>query len=368
MKNIKAVSLLFTSILLLIILCQSVKLTQTEINSLNQSNALNDSESILIGDYLYDWHNYSFEGEGTEERPFIIKDLNITSEDNTPFLGGYSGNPQYGIRIANTDKYFKIENCFINVYGPAVRLINVSSCIGINKIISSNSDYNRINLEGVSNLAITNNSVGVSGINCSSIYISETTMDSTDGITFKNSHAISITKCQITGCYRGMSITDSNSVIIDNNTISSCTIRGISMRKVSNSIISENVFKENGHESIGELFFGGGIVLAEASHCVIYSNSFIDNYIFEESQCYDSKNNETYWYNEQLKMGNYWNDLKKNVDEYQIAGPSNSKDIYPLRKPHYRDASFTNFTFLQIIVPLTLLTFFIIRRSKNKEL
>ena len=83
-----------------------------------------------------------------------------------------------------------------------------------------------------------------------------------------------------------------------------------------------------------------GVELNEAAHYnTIYGNDFIDN----GQHAYDSTD-KNYWYNPEIKKGNYWMDYVCIEDNdngvgnfpYNITG-GNAQDIYPSIEPHCKN-------------------------------
>ena len=137
----------------------------------------------------------------------------------------------------------------------------------------------------------------------------------------------------------------SSNLTISNN---KCNENGVGMTFQGTSFIniSFNIVQENDGNGIEFVFASGflsvnitiyhnfiayninyGISILEGKHFTIYHNVFINNNLLGASQAYDASE-LSFWYNEILMEGNYWNDWIAGT--YSIAGPSGSVDSYPL--------------------------------------
>jgi len=92
---------------------------------------------------------YNFTGNGTESNPYVIENLNITTESG------------YGIRITDTTKYFVIRNCLINASTEGIYIRDVAdNTTVIENVTIIDCNYgirlNRINEHVISNCTILN--------------------------------------------------------------------------------------------------------------------------------------------------------------------------------------------------------------------
>ncbi|MBK5112066.1 MAG: right-handed parallel beta-helix repeat-containing protein [Candidatus Heimdallarchaeota archaeon] len=97
----------------------------------NQNDFILNSEIFIEINDDQDFIDLAFDGSGTEENPYLIKDLIITS------------NYDIAISIANTTKYFKIQNCTITTANLGIRIVDISPSTAIiyNNKLSDNSEY-----------------------------------------------------------------------------------------------------------------------------------------------------------------------------------------------------------------------------------
>ncbi|MCG3260811.1 MAG: right-handed parallel beta-helix repeat-containing protein, partial [Candidatus Heimdallarchaeota archaeon] len=95
----------------------------------------------------------------------------------------------------------------------------------------------------------------------------------------------------------------------------------------------------------------------------IYHNYFTNNSYKreEESKQACDKGERNFWYNKEIKEGNYWDDLEELV--YRIDGSANSIDLYPLNSPLRR---ITTEPFLLTISCLVSISILITRKKRKK--
>ncbi len=134
----------------------------------------------------------------------------------------------------------------------------------------------------------------------------------------------------------GIKVIRTSDCIFTNNTLFRNTF-GISFSG-SNSVIKFNQFQENKYHAIS---------LDQDSHQnLIYYNYFIDNNIdgFYTGDAQTSDYNSTNsWYDEELKIGNWWSDLGPLL-RYRIDGEANAVDRYPI--------NIANFTIDKILITI----------------
>ena len=132
----------------------------------NNSSYTNHEPIIIRGNE--DFIETGWLGTGTKQDPFVIQELEITSEG-------------CNIRISHTTAYFRISSCILNSNSGCLRLYNVSN--GIIELSTLNSTY--------------------------------------DGIELRDTSYCSISSCIINTSSNGIIIYDSFNCTIENNTISS---------------------------------------------------------------------------------------------------------------------------------------------------
>ncbi len=206
-----------------------------------------------------DFQSYELQGSGLVSDPYIIE--NLTIEDDTSSLTG--------ILIANTSRYFIIQNCFITDFEYGIQISNIEIETGI---VSNNTIYdcnNAMMINKTSTLRIQNN-------NCT------------------------------TSQYYGIALFDSDNCIITSNLIHWSRLHGIFLNNNSkNNNIHHNFFVLN--------------------NCKIYHA----HPYYAWPQAFDSGSNNK-WYDITKLEGNYWEDWSERGG-YYIDGSSSSQDPFPYR-------------------------------------
>ncbi len=133
---------------------------------------------------------------------------------------------------------------------------------------------------------------------------------------------------------QGIRIIWSNSMMIEENTISNCVQQGINIHHSHSNNITYNEIKNCTD-------FGVALVGGLSYYNLVHHNTFLDNafggtYNIDgekfgniTSQAYDDGTQNT-WYEEETKTGNLWSDFSGKGD-YSIDGTAESVDIYPQR-------------------------------------
>jgi parallel beta-helix repeat protein len=194
----------------------------------------------------------SSSGNGTEENPFVIENLQIT--EGIP-VGGEEGsscysqfNPIFGIFINSTDKFFTIRNCSILLpyhppwYNPwcmhliyyyyyiGIQLLNVTNGKLCNITISIESGFQTgLSLDYSSNNTISNN----------------TFIDFDRGITLFYSNHNKLIKNLIQNDDVGLDLVGSSHNTIINNTITNNRYPLLLIDSSNSNSISNNTFKFN---------------------------------------------------------------------------------------------------------------------------
>ncbi len=293
-------------------------------------NAKNDYSSQIFNTSLIehspivinsnnDFSTLGFDGNGSLSNPYIIENLQIDSED-------ISGS---AIQIGGTTDYFVIRNCKL-----------FSAYIGI-----FIQNTNAIGTAQIINNTINSSSGNGGGIGCGV------------GYTILENNTIS-------GFMQGIHLNYASHCTIKGNNILLSYYQGINVRFSSFTEVTSNIIKNSNQHGLA-------IVGSLSSYNVIHHNIFINNSVeltYEidgertgeiSSQGYDEGENNL-WFDEENQHGNWWDDYnKKGV--YNIDGPSDSIDEYPLK---YAESNKTNF-----LISVSLITFiFIICLNKKNRI
>ena len=165
--------------------------------------------------------------------------------------------------------------------------------------------------------------------------------------------------CNISNCSAyGISFVNSDNITknvnINNNMISNNRLDAIEMRNCEEiTVYKNNISKNkangitllsNNNKIINNTFYANGDIglyippsSKKIEGNIIYQNVFINN--IENAQ--DTSNGGNFWYNDDLKKGNYWDDYTGNDNNgdkigdsaYNIPGGDN-KDLYPMMIPY----------------------------------
>lgn len=321
--------------------------------------ALTPHDPIIIGnDSGFD--SYGFPGDGSSSQPYIITGFSINNSAITD-----------GIVIENTTQHFKIINCYIEVNGTGIHVMNIASGTAI---ITNNQlkdcVSNGIFLLSADNTIVANNtglnghiglriydSTGIYAYNNSFIGSSPSGYYCFAGFDTHSSSNLILINNTIDGFDRGFSTRETSFSLIANNTIlSSQDYSGIFLGAFSdynliiNNTISNNslywgiriynsMFNEISYNTIKDNFQHGCYLDYGVYHNYIHHNNFIENNN-GMNQSYAASDSNI-WYQTNIKEGNYWSDWDGS-NPYKIDG-SNSYDLYPLHSPAVMD--WTDFQF-----------------------
>ncbi|MFX1379837.1 MAG: NosD domain-containing protein [Promethearchaeota archaeon] len=236
-----------------------------------------------------DFIPYDFPGNGTEENPYIIKDLKISASVDLNDMN-------VGISIRNTDRFFIIKNCLVYSDFLGISLIEVAagtSWIINNTCISKSGDGGGIILNQMTNSTIKGNLC----------------INFMQGI-----HINHVTYC-----------------LIKSNIVESNNYQGINVRYSSHNLIINNTVKFSPQHGIAIV---GNANLNKIYHNNLINNSFSETYDVDgrltgtiNSQGFD-EGSDNNWYNDITKKGNYWSDYQ-GIGNYSIDGPAGTEDRYP---------------------------------------
>jgi parallel beta-helix repeat protein len=328
----------------------------------------------------------TFPGSGTELEPYLIENLNITSNTHV-----------CGINISDTNRFFVIRNCVIKVKQVGIWLswIAQGSADIINNTIIGHSTHG-IDIWGAPATLIENNTItanGLNGINCidsESVRIVNNILSNNgdNGASVRFSNYVFITDNYCERNKVGIEVFFGRNLIIDRNLCFENINNGFYLWEISSVYIRQNNFYNNSgdalfiqdseilqlkenevkNNSIGFFLFEShdvvifnnsieknryegislfhsndfeitynffllndkqGIALNQSSGNIIHHNNFIDNNLGGLSQAYSEGGNENYWYDEETAEGNFWNEWL-GVGDYTIGGSLNEFDLYPL--------------------------------------
>ena len=208
-----------------------------------------------------DFKNYNFEGEGTEEKPYLIQHLNITTENG------------YGIFIRDTTVHFQIQNCYINPSRVGIRIAEASS--GTFKLIDNTITQSFTGIEIIS----SDNSLLLRN-NCSFNPVCvEYTPEYLAGIAIVSSANTSlIDNICIENGYYGILLSYANSSSLINNICNEAQISGIRASSSPNSIFINNTCNNN--ENFCEFFpddDANGISISLSENSTIVNNTCSNN-------------------------------------------------------------------------------------------
>ncbi len=336
--------------------------------NLNTLNSLDSDNCVIYINSDQDLINYSFPGSGSENDPYHIENLLISTTKD------------YGIYLENTTKYVLIQNCYIYAHYRAIEIYNT-----------------------------TENTITIKNNTCSS--------NNYFGIFVGKSPYIKILKNIIYNCYYAIHFNDSPHALVANNTLFNniCCIR-VEYRSPYSRILENNI--TNNYEVIYLTNSGGyflikdnlivnnnfGILLSsflgpyypdfcsiihnliegtkwyglliDSNDNTIFHNSFVNNHLEGKSQAKDDGLNNV-WYNESLQEGNYWSDWW-GFGSYNIDGSAKSYDPYPSELPFHATNTPTTQIFIgRVILGLSLglsclafiiISFLIVKKLKKKRM
>ncbi|MFX0199022.1 MAG: NosD domain-containing protein [Candidatus Hodarchaeota archaeon] len=188
-----------------------VNQTTTYLKSIRCPTPLQPHNPIIVGSDA-DFAIQGWPGNGTQENPYSIRDLNITGDDDC-------------IQIGNTSVHFVVENCWLGLgdWGRSgITIDNVT-----HGLIANTTSVNRV--------------FGIRMTFSESIeFFNNTCINTSYGISVSDSNAIKIFNNTCSNSNFGLLIFDSSSTEIINNTIRNCEYFGCEIYPVNNNILVNN--------------------------------------------------------------------------------------------------------------------------------
>ncbi len=227
-----------------------------------------------------------------------------------------------GISIYNSNHtIIRKNNCYYNAIRDCCSSIfyqdaGISICISHNCSIEENNSYS--NFKGIGIMGTSNSSISKNLVR-----------DNSDGIAVLSIANSRIYNNTIENNVMGIDITSWSHMLAEFNVIEHNVITnggyGLFLWGCYNSQIKSNEISNNkGY---------GAYLNINNEDNEFYHNYFINNSYKreEESKQACDKGERNFWYNKEIKEGNYWDDLEEIV--YRIDGSANSIDLYPLNGP-----------------------------------
>jgi len=299
------------------------------------AEVLNDPIEINSNDDLNDLKLQGIvTGEGTEENPYIIEDLDIDAGISSP-----------AILIENTDAFLNIRDCTaFNSGDPdeecaAIYISNCSNIKIINCVVDNYGDGITLFDNSFNNILKNNTILSSAGFSSISIESSHHNQILNNILKFSENYAINLGEADnniiagnfITDNHGGMQIEESNNNFLSKNEISGSVEYGIKLYSSDENIITRNILIDNRvgiylwHSSFENLIYFNDI----------YGKSYTQAY--EDDGCTDNQ-----WDNG--TTGNYWNNgyIIRYPDAtndgtvwdtpYEIGGEGPGIDHFPLVK------------------------------------
>ncbi len=362
-----------------------------------------------------DFKKYKFTGEGTEDSPFLIENIEVIES------------MKRGISIEHTTQYFVIRNCYlVGNFFNGIRINNIAAGTAIiynNTCVSHSLEGIKIvSSDGIEvyNNTCYNNKLGITILesnNCNVSYnmisrylLADDREGHADrGIVISNSESVNVIGNEIKKASGGIEIDLSDRCLVSSNIVKNSYQFSISLFdsfdcEITNSVfrtsirIGISLFDSNGNSINGCTIQQNGIginfknsssnqivsntITKNVRGAYIYSNSNSNLIVFNEisnstdegididdgnlnvihhnSFYFNNKAEiaqvmdngfENRWYDDVALAGNYWYGWNASLI-YDILGDANSTDPYPLENP-----AILTYLFLEnkIQVPFTFL-------------
>ncbi|MFW9890850.1 MAG: NosD domain-containing protein [Candidatus Thorarchaeota archaeon] len=212
-----------------------------------------DSSPILI-DHDDNFTTLGFDGDGSETTPFVIDDLNITSNLEC-------------IIIRNTRAYFKITNCYFapefDDYSVGITLENVTNAYIGSNIFSGKTTA--VNLYYVNDSWCVDNEIEGnvnSGVDLTYSYNCEVEQNHIDGNDNNRGNGIHIMQsyfCNVT----------------ENEVANSFT--GIKVEYSANCTLDQNTLHDFNYGSEGTMYYPAAIEMSNSQNCTVLQNTIYDS-------------------------------------------------------------------------------------------
>ncbi len=267
---------------------------------------------------------YSFTGNGTSDKPYIIEGYNITAV----------GSLTFGIEIRNTYSHFIIRDCIIYTEFMGIGLSYIqagTSKISHNILISTTNDGSGIALRHMNNSTVERNTCN--------------------------------------GFIQGIHIDDVYGCRIHSNIIINSEYQGINIRYSDSNIITNNIITNTNQHGIAIV---GTSINNTIHHNRLENNAWADSYDIDggpsqgppNSQAYDEGSNNI-WYDEESQEGNFWSDYF-GIGPYSIDGPTGAVDLYP-----FHTTGLTPFIIIITIIPsivaISVLLILVLRKRRKNN-
>lgn len=254
---------------------------------------------------------YNFPGLGTKNHPYLIRNLNITTNERT------------GLYISKTTRHIIVQNCYIDALNYGIEIVSVTdNTLLITENILKNNRYYGIFVWRTASLNFSYNKFLNNG--------------------------------------EGLTIIYADKTAIKNNTCIKNTNYGIYLSSSKSCNVTYNVLQENDNY---------GVVLGRyTEYCAVHHNYFINNNLGGLSQAYDHGSNNVF-YDLETNEGNWWND-HDGEGSYDIAGNTMAVDFYPLGEildeEKVQKTSYNLISFLVFFPAIAVL--YLIKRNKKTSL
>ncbi len=267
----------YSLITILILLCSTsfstINVSAFErVTSLSYFSYINSSPIIIREDSNFT--DYGFLGDGSESNPFIIENLNITTEE------------EKGIYIYNTTRYFIIKNCFVNASkdGIVIDTVKEGSAVITDNICTKNSlggisIYHAPKSQLSNNTCIFNSFWGILVRNSSGSQVNHNICQYSEGSGLAGA---------------GIYVRDSESTVIDNNTCEYNSMVGIVVENSPSTYVVDNNCTNN--------YDLGGIVIYTSNDTEVTNNLCKDN-IMSNIEIFES--NDTFILNNECSGRGY---------------------------------------------------------------
>lgn len=216
---------------------------------------------------------YDFDGEGTEDNPFIIEGLQLEIRG-------------YGIRIRSTTAHFIIRDCEFEGRSRGWGSTAIYLSRAENGVIE-NCDFSEMNR----------------------------------GVATHRSENIAIQGNRFNSVRVGVRIKHSSSIQVSNNEITNSPWCGLFIAYSYDCIVTYNTIANND---------GMGVFLYDSGSCTLFGNYFESNgWGHAKDIIGENTASETNLWDDDVSLGNDWDDYE-GVGVYPIPGDRNSVDRYPI--------------------------------------